>query len=63
MYYEDLKNAIIIQAVRDRDTSFFRGPWFEMLSDMDGEEIARKIEQRTSANLKTCVEVMRVSRR
>ncbi len=53
--YEDLANAIIIQAVKDyRSTKspqvrneikrFFKSEWFTMLSNVDGDIILKKLE-------------------
>ena len=53
--YEDLANAIIIQAVKDyRGTQspqvrneikrFFKSEWFTMLSNVDGDAILKKLE-------------------
>lgn len=55
--YEDLANAIIIQAVKDyRRTKspqvrneikrFFKSEWFTMLSNVDGDIILKKLEER-----------------
>lgn len=54
--YEDLANAIIIQAVKDyRRTKspqvrneikrFFKSEWFTMLSNVDGDVILKKLER------------------
>ena len=54
--YEDLANAIIIQAVKDyRRTQspqvrneikrFFKSEWFSMLTKLDGDMLIKKIER------------------
>ena len=54
--YEDLANAIIIQAVKDyRRTQspqvrneikrFFKSEWFSMLTNLDGDMLIKKLER------------------
>ena len=58
--YEDLANAIIIQAVKDyRGTQspqvrneikrFFKSQWFSMLTNVDGDMLIKKLEREVKA--------------
>ena len=58
--YEDLANAIIIQAVKDyRGTQspqvrneikrFFKSQWFSMLTNVDGDMFIKKLEREVKA--------------
>lgn len=58
--YEDLANAIIIQAVKDyRRTQspqvrneikrFFKSEWFSMLTNLDGDMLIKKLEREVTA--------------
>ena len=58
--YEDLANAIIIQAVKDyRGTHspqvrneikrFFKSQWFSMLTNVDGDMLIKKLEREVKA--------------
>ena len=58
--YEDLANAIIIQAVKDyRGTQspqvrneikcFFKSEWFSMLTKVDGDMLIKKLEREVKA--------------
>lgn len=58
--YEDLANAIIIQAVKDyRRTQspqvrneikrFFKSQWFSMLTNVDGDMLIKKLEREVKA--------------
>lgn len=58
--YEDLANAIIIQAVKDyRRTKspqvrseikrFFKSEWFSMLTNVDGDMLIKKLEREVTA--------------
>ena len=58
--YEDLANAIIIQAVKDyRRTKspqvrneikrFFKSQWFSMLTNVDGDMLIKKLEREVKA--------------
>ena len=52
--YENLANAIIVQACKDyeeeyyRDdvTVFLKGEWFKTLTDLDGEKLLGKLKER-----------------
>lgn len=57
--YEDLANAIILQAVDDyRNTErqkdraaierFFRSPWFSNLTSLDGEKLITELRKETA---------------
>ena len=52
--YEDLANAIVLQAVRDyrqdpisrdRIEHFFRSQWFTQLTDLNGDYLIRKLRE------------------
>lgn len=58
--YEDLANAIIIQAVKDyRKTKspqvrnelkrFFKSEWFSILTNLDGDILIKKLEREVKA--------------
>lgn len=58
--YEELANAIIIQAVKDyRRTQspqvrneikrFFKSQWFSMLTNVDGDMLIKKLEREVTA--------------
>lgn len=58
--YEELANAIIIQAVKDyRRTQspqvrneikcFFKSEWFSMLTNVDGDMLIKKLEREVKA--------------
>ena len=58
--YEELANAIIIQAVKDyRRTQspqvrneikrFFKSKWFSMLTNVDGDMLIKKLEREVTA--------------
>ena len=58
--YEDLANAIIIQAVKDyRRTQspqvrneikrFFKSQWFSILTNVDGDMLIKKLEREVTA--------------
>lgn len=52
--YEDLVNAIIIQACKDYEQEcyrddvevFLRGEWFKTITDLDGEKLLGKLKER-----------------
>ena len=59
--YEDLANAIIIQAVsdyrkkeeyRDRVERFFRSGWYKLLTGVDGEYLISKLRREVADNEK-----------
>ena len=58
--YEDLANAIIIQAVKDyRGTQspqvrneikcFFKSQWFSILTNVDGDMLIKKLEREVTS--------------
>ena len=58
--YEELANAIIIQAVKDYRQSgsrqrgaivrFFRSDWFKVLTNLDPEHLIAKLKKEVSAH-------------
>ena len=57
--YRELANAIIIKAVddyrkykrlRSSIARFFKSDWFKILTDIDGEDLLKKLEDENLAN-------------
>lgn len=52
--YENLANAIIVQACRDYEEEYYRddvevflkGEWFKTITDLDGETILKELKNR-----------------
>lgn len=52
--WEDLANAIVVQACRDYEQEYYRtdvevflkGEWFKALTDLDGEKLLKKLQKR-----------------